>query len=145
MDFLYWFGLIVSLGATGAAGVIAFQGLRSSLRELRAAKREANVETLDDKLDRLRRSAIDLRDLAGEVTAEAEAQSLIAETAAAKAVANQQLASLSEDQAQAVAALIDEGQERRQRSNTRTTIIWAIVGILASNAASVLLTLFFSN
>ncbi|QNA93254.1 MULTISPECIES: hypothetical protein [unclassified Microbacterium] len=140
MDYSGWAAL--AAGAVSAAvAVFAF------VSGARGGTHPSTVQpvTLDQKLDQLRRAAADLRDMAADVTAEAEAQTVIAETAAATAAKNQELASLTEGQAKAVAAILDEGAEGRQRDSKKTTIIWAIVSIVASNIASVFLTLFFSR
>jgi hypothetical protein len=140
--------LLLSAIASGTLGVLAFVGGMRGWRlpwEHEEDADDRGPESLDDKIARLRAAATDIRELSRDVTEEAEVQVKAAESAAATAAQNQQLASLSEEQAAAIASLLDESGTKHQRAGARTTIIWAIVGILASNVASVLLTLFFTK
>lgn len=78
-----------------------------------------------------------LRRLADEVTAEANAQIQIAEDAASRATKNQQLASLSEEQAKAVSEVF----AAQGKFSTKLTIWIAVGSLVVSNVVTVIVTL----
>lgn len=134
--------------AAVVSGVLTFgvlwESLRSFLRRRLAAKYEA-PETLDDKILRLRSATTSLRELAGEVMAEAEAQAAAAEVAGAEAKRNQQLATLSAEQARAVSEIFDASGAKQQKALTKSTIVWAIISLVVSNAVAVGVTLWLAG
>jgi hypothetical protein len=139
---------LAAWGASIGGGVSVFIALMSLGYGLRSGRRasEQDVQppTLDQKLNELSKLSTRLSDLSREVRDEADAQREVAERAAVDAKRNQQLASLSASQADAVSELLQKHSDASTRSGRRTTIIWTIVSVVLSNVASIVLTLVLS-
>ncbi len=140
--------LTAVLSTSVAAGLSAFTilfGVRWLIGRRRLKLEGRTSETLSDRLQRLASTAQALRDLARDVTAEADAQAKVAEVAAAEAKRNQTLATLSAEQAKAVNEVFEASGEKQQRALTKSTVVWAVISLIVSNAVSVAVALWIAG
>ncbi|MBD8219664.1 hypothetical protein IFU40_13580 [Microbacterium sp. CFBP 13617] len=136
--------LLALVSGVGAA-VILFETYRAIVRGRRLRVAREAPETLGDRLQELSVVSDYLRSLSVEVTAEAEAQAKAAELAAADARRDQQLATLTAEQAQAVNAIFEASNAKQQKALTKSTVVWAVISLVASNAVSVVVALWLAD
>ena len=142
-------GLPITLLAALASGVgvaaVLFETYRSIVRGRRLKASRDKPDTLSDRIKRLSAATDYLRSLAADVTAEAEAQAKAAEVAAKDAERNQQLATLTAEQAQAVNAIFEASGVKQQKALTKSTVVWAVISLVASNAVSIVVALWIAG
>jgi hypothetical protein len=129
-------------GIAIAATVVSFlTGVQTRLAAKREAlRREGEPQTLDARLRALASASGEVSRLAKEVEVEAEAQLLLAKTATEEARRSQALASLNQEQSEAVSQLVrqgmaDEGKLGRRVDFWKSLAVnsgFFILGILAS-------------
>jgi hypothetical protein len=138
-----WFAVIAAIVsgiAAGGAVLSALSALTARRRAKSAGGTTAAAVTLDDKIKSLGDLAEMLRLMAADVTAEAEAQIRVAQDAAKEARANERLASLTREQAEAVSEIFAEQGRTSMRESKRFGRVSLIISIIVGNVVTVVVT-----